>query len=97
MFQKKKRSKQSKQSAMNCLAKKKTIMGRPLAAPAKTFAAILIAKLNGLSLKRSTELIEADVSSAPSTVWLLASFAASSGVQTSLGFQQWVKELKESL
>lgn len=82
---------------MNCLPKRKTITGRPLAAPVKTFAAILIAKLNGLSLKRSTELIDADVSAASSTVWLLASFAASSGVQTSLGFRQWVEELKESL
>jgi hypothetical protein len=79
------------------LTNQKRKSGRRLEAPIETFAAILTAKITGLSVRRSTELIKENPNAASPFSWRLASLAASSGIKTSFAFEQWIKELKESL
>ena len=67
-----------------------SVTGRPLTVPVATFAAIMLAKLNGYSRSRAEELINANPEAASPRMWHLAARAHAAGCRTSADFEKWI-------
>jgi hypothetical protein len=63
-----------------------------LLSPVRTFVAVLLATVRGVTHKTALELIEEDPDAAPGLYWKLAAAANADGMTTREEFEAWVRE-----
>jgi hypothetical protein len=69
-----------------------------LLSPVRTFVAVLLATVRGVTHKTALELIEEDPDVAPGLYWKLAATAHADGMTTREEFEGWVRNtLSEEL
>jgi hypothetical protein len=69
-----------------------------LLSPTRTFVAVLLATVRGVTHKTALELIEEDPDVAPGLYWKLAAAAHADGMTTREEFEGWVRNtLSEEL